>query len=93
MGKQGWCLIEYPLSLVDRDLNGIYYLDITFFQAKIGHSPSYVWHRNMKAQDLITQGLFKRIGYSTTTSVYSYGPFVAKRKSLCGFPSVRWDKI
>lgn len=43
LGKQAWKLIQEPNSLMTRLLKARYFPIGCFFQASIGHNPSYTW--------------------------------------------------
>lgn len=42
LGKQGWHLLQYPMSLMSRLLKARYFLNSKYLQTSIGSNPSYV---------------------------------------------------
>ncbi|KAM6569414.1 hypothetical protein CsatB_017399 [Cannabis sativa] len=56
LAKQGWRLLTRPNSLVAKVFKARYYSNGSFFTAKLGSNPSYVWRSVLEAQDLIRQG-------------------------------------
>ena len=71
LGKQGRRLVNDSESLVARIFKGKYYHDAQFLQAKLGNSPSYVWRRILKDQELVKNGLNIRVGDGATISVFN----------------------
>lgn len=62
LGKQSLRLINYPHLLVSRVYKSRYYLDGSFFSAKLGGNPSYVWRSLVETQALMKEGLVCRVG-------------------------------
>jgi len=54
LGKQGWNLINDSNSLVTRILKVRYFPRRDFFEALLGHNPSYTWRSLYSTQSLLT---------------------------------------
>lgn len=65
LGKQGWKFIREPDSLVARIFKPRYFPNGTFLTATIGHNPSYVWRRIMRAKFIVRGGAKWSIGSGT----------------------------
>lgn len=71
LGKQGWRLVTNSTSLVARIYKAKYYPNDNFISAKLGASPSFVWHSVLAAQNILKQGLGCRVGDGKTINVVS----------------------
>jgi hypothetical protein len=87
LAKQGWCLIQYPNSLVVTIIKAKYYPKGMLLEVKVGHRPSLAWRSIISAVDLLEEGLIWRIGDGR--SVHICGdwwlpiPSTYKIQSLC----------
>uniref|UniRef100_A0A803QSK3 Uncharacterized protein n=1 Tax=Cannabis sativa TaxID=3483 RepID=A0A803QSK3_CANSA len=61
-GKQGWCLLTNPSSLVARVFQAMYYPLRTFLDVELGSNPSYAWRSVFEAQDVVKIGARYRVG-------------------------------
>ena len=43
LGKQGWCIMTNPSSLIAPIYKAKYFPRCDFLSAKLGHKPNYVW--------------------------------------------------
>ncbi|XP_062099802.1 uncharacterized protein LOC133805647 [Humulus lupulus] len=71
LGKQAWRLVKFPHSLVSRVYQTRYYPHSTFFSAKLGGSPSFIWRSILEAQSLIQRGAGIRVGSGHSVMVTS----------------------
>ena len=71
LGKQGRRPVNDSESLVVRIFKGKYYHDVEFLQAKLGSSPSYVWHSIFQAQELAKNRLNIRVGDGATVFAFN----------------------
>ncbi|XP_058726659.1 uncharacterized protein LOC131598028 [Vicia villosa] len=62
VAKQGWFLMTNPNALVSRIFKARYFPRSSFFDAKLGYNPSFVWRSIWKARDVLTLGCRWRIG-------------------------------
>ncbi|XP_043817796.1 uncharacterized protein LOC110626663 [Manihot esculenta] len=62
LGKQGWNIINRPHSLVARVLKARYFPTTSFFEASLGHNPSFLWRSIWATQSLVKAGAYLRIG-------------------------------
>uniref|UniRef100_A0A803QAN3 Reverse transcriptase domain-containing protein n=1 Tax=Cannabis sativa TaxID=3483 RepID=A0A803QAN3_CANSA len=62
LAKQAWRIFEMPNSLLSRLLKHRYFSTTTFFDAHLGHSPSYTWQSICWGRDLLVQGMRYKIG-------------------------------
>lgn len=42
IAKQGWRLIQYPVSLMAKVMKARYFKQIDFLKAKVGYNPSFI---------------------------------------------------
>lgn len=57
LAKQGWCLIQFPDSLVAKIFKEKYYPSDTFLETPLGNKPSYAWRSIWNAKPLLKEGL------------------------------------
>jgi len=76
LAKQGWRLLIHPQSLVSRILKARYYPNTSFLEAKLGHNPSYIWRSVLAGQDVLRQGVMRRVGNGVETLVWG-APWLA----------------
>lgn len=70
LAKQCWRLIQCSNTLVSTVIKAKYYPYTSFLQAKMGHSPSYVWRSLMEAMEVVTAGARRKIGNGIDTKVW-----------------------
>ena len=70
LGKHGWNLLSQPYSLVARLLKAKYYPHDGFFEAKLGHNPSFIWGSVWVARRVITTSSRWRLGNGTDVNVW-----------------------
>lgn len=71
LGKQGWCLLSNPYSLLVRVLKGKYYdKENSFLTAKLRPNASFTWCSIMASQDFLKTHLRIRIGNDLNTSIW-----------------------
>ncbi|GJW62764.1 hypothetical protein Tco_0112099 [Tanacetum coccineum] len=56
--KQVWRLITSPTTLAARILKACYFLRSSFFDAKIGYRPSYIWRSFLSVKDIVRKGYY-----------------------------------
>ncbi|MBA0790565.1 hypothetical protein Gohar_015205 [Gossypium harknessii] len=71
LAKQGWCLFNYPNSLLARVLKAKYYPLSDFLRAELGNLPSLTWKSIWAAKKLLIQGLSWRIGRGNNVSIWT----------------------
>ncbi|XP_013709134.2 uncharacterized protein LOC125594011 [Brassica napus] len=71
LAKQLWRLVQYPNSLLARELKGRYYRLSDPIEVSKASKPSYVWRSLMAAQTLLKKGIRKSIGTGDTTLVWA----------------------
>ncbi|XP_019181687.1 PREDICTED: uncharacterized protein LOC109176752 [Ipomoea nil] len=69
-GKQGWCLLTNPASLMARVFKARYFPKTSFLEAILGGCPSYVWRSVMASQMLIRGGCRRMVGDGSSTKVW-----------------------
>lgn len=68
--KQAWRLLQNPTSLSARILKGVYFPDVSLFEATLGNHPSQIWRAILDGRDIMVQGLVRRIGNGETTNIW-----------------------
>nr|GEV29718.1 reverse transcriptase [Tanacetum cinerariifolium] len=61
-GKEVWRLITSPTTLAARILKAHYFPRSSFFDAKIGYRPSYIWRSFLSVKDIVHKGCKWNIG-------------------------------
>jgi hypothetical protein len=69
-GKQGWRLMTNPNILCARVLKGRYYHDGDFLSSTRKKHSSHTWRAILARRETLSQGLIKRIGDGTLTSIW-----------------------
>ncbi|XP_019185981.1 PREDICTED: uncharacterized protein LOC109180726 [Ipomoea nil] len=69
LGKQAWRLLTLPNSLMSRVYKARYFPTCSYFDAKLGSNPSYIWRGLMEVQDLLRGGSRRHIGDGKTTRI------------------------
>jgi len=62
LAKQCWRLVTDEESLVSKILKARYFPRTSFWEAKIGFQPSYVWRSMLKARKVLEMGCRWNIG-------------------------------
>ena len=75
LGKQLWRLITNPSSLCARTLKAGYFPNTSILDASLGPNPSFIWRSVFSAEDIISDGLRRRIGNGENSSV-SFDPWL-----------------
>lgn len=70
LAKQGWRIIQQPLSLATRVLKAKYFYKSDFLNGKIGSNTSYLLRSFMTAQKLLKECLFWRIGNGESVKIW-----------------------
>ncbi|XP_060965604.1 uncharacterized protein LOC133034522 [Cannabis sativa] len=68
LSKQGWRLLCQPHSLVGRIFKARYYKNGDFLSAELGGNPSFVCCSILEAQDVVREGVRRRIGNGSSVS-------------------------
>ncbi|XP_074347342.1 putative mitochondrial protein AtMg00310 [Apium graveolens] len=69
LGKQGRQLVTHPNSLVARIFKTKYFPGDSFLTANLGTSPSFIWRSILLAQQILRQGLSRRVGDGSTVKI------------------------
>lgn len=69
LGKQGWIFLTEPDSLVSQLFKASYFPNKNFLTATIGHNPSYVWCRILRARFILCRGVRWSIGADGTIPI------------------------
>ncbi|KAH9685373.1 reverse transcriptase domain-containing protein [Citrus sinensis] len=70
VAKQGWRLVRYPNSSMARVMKARYYKNYTFWNAKVGSNPSFIWRSILWGSQVIKKGVRWRIGDGKNVLVY-----------------------
>ncbi|XP_019184179.1 PREDICTED: uncharacterized protein LOC109179064 [Ipomoea nil] len=70
LAKQGWRILTSLNSLVCRVFKAKYFPNGGFLSASLGHNPSYLWRSIVAAQNLLRDGVGRRIGNGRDTFVW-----------------------
>ncbi|KAA3472328.1 reverse transcriptase [Gossypium australe] len=71
LAKQGWCLINYPNSLLAQVLKAKYFPNLDFIHAQSGNLPSLTWRSVWAAKGLLKDGLCWGVGKGDQISVWN----------------------
>jgi hypothetical protein len=71
LGKQSWKLLSDSSSLLTRVLKAKYFPRRNFFDAPLGHNPSYTWRSLRSTQHLLTLGHRWKIGDGSKINVWN----------------------
>ncbi|KAA3472342.1 reverse transcriptase [Gossypium australe] len=71
LAKQGWCLINYPDSLLAQVLKAKYFPNLDFIHAQLGNLPSLTWMSVWAAKGLLKDGLCWGVGKGDQISVWN----------------------
>lgn len=70
LAKQGWRLLNEDNPLVTKLMKARYYPNTSFLEAKLGANPSFMWQSILESQQLIQQGVRRRIGNGEQTNIW-----------------------
>lgn len=70
LGKQGWRFLSNPDTLVSRVFKAKYYPKGEFFEAKLGHNPSFIWRSIWKSHALLKDGFRWKVGSRDSIRVW-----------------------
>lgn len=70
LGKQAWQILQRPSSLLFKLLQGRYFPQTNFLNAKQGKKASYAWKSILEGCELLKKGLRFLIGNGTTTNIW-----------------------
>ena len=62
LAEQVWRLITYSTTLAYKVLKARYFPRSSFFDAKVGYCPSYIWHSFIVVKELVHKGCKWNIG-------------------------------
>ncbi len=68
--KQGWRLLTEPNSLFSRIFKAKYFPQCSFFKAKLGSNPSFIWHSILVARKLLVDGIRWKIGNGMSVNIW-----------------------
>jgi hypothetical protein len=71
LARQSWRLLQEPTSLSARILKAIYFPETTILEAELGSHPSQIRCSILDGQNILSQGLIKRIGDGRSTRIWS----------------------
>jgi ribonuclease HI len=69
LGKQGWRILQNPDSLVAKVLKAKYFPRTSFFEATLGHNPSFAWRSLWGVREVLARGSRWRIGEGSNVRV------------------------
>jgi len=70
LAKQGWRLIQNPVSLAARVLKEKYFPENSFLEASLGYRPSYIWRSIWLAKPLLREGLIWKVGDGSNINIW-----------------------
>ncbi|XP_031090928.1 uncharacterized protein LOC115995920 [Ipomoea triloba] len=70
LSKQSWRLLNNPNSLATRILKTCYYPESSFFEAKLGTNPSFIWSSLVHTQEIIRKHCRWRVGSGTQIKIW-----------------------
>ena len=70
LGKQGWRLMSTPDTLVSKVFKAKYYPQGDFLEARLGHSPSFIWRSVWYSQLILKKGYRWKIGSGNSIRVW-----------------------
>lgn len=70
LAKQAWRFITNPSSLCSRLFKAKYFPKSNFFEAELGHNPSYAWRSILSSKSVILGGARRRIGNGKDTKIW-----------------------
>ncbi|XP_058774349.1 uncharacterized protein LOC131648625 [Vicia villosa] len=82
VAKQGWFMLANPLAFVSRIFKARYFPRTSFFEAKLGYNPSFVWKSIWSAREILTMGCRWSIGTGSQINVMC-DPWLRGRREGC----------
>jgi hypothetical protein len=70
LGKQAWNLVTKPNTLITKMFKARYFPNCDFFEASIGHNPSYVWRSIWSSKSVIKGGSRWSIGTGENINIW-----------------------
>ncbi|XP_074323048.1 uncharacterized protein LOC141659993 [Apium graveolens] len=70
LAKQSWRLMVESNPLVSEFMKARYYPKTDFMNASLGPNPSYLWRSLLQTQDVLKQGMKKKIGNGLSTMAW-----------------------
>ena len=70
LAKQGWRLLTEPNSLFSRIFKAKYFPWCSFFKAKLGSNPSYIWRSILAARKLLAASIQWKIGNGMSVNIW-----------------------
>ena len=71
LARQIWRILQEPSSLSAQVLKAVHFPDGDFLEAQIGTSPSRIWRAIVDGEDVLCQGLIRRIGTGEATDIWA----------------------
>ncbi|GKE03319.1 hypothetical protein Tco_1395337 [Tanacetum coccineum] len=71
LAKQVWRLITSPTTLAARTLKAHYFPRSSFFDAKIGYRPSYIWRSFLSVKDIVHKGCKWNIDNGRSVNIWN----------------------
>lgn len=81
LGKQAWRLVNNPNSLVARIFKAKYFANSSFFEARLGNNPSFVWRIILSTQTTIKSCCKWRVGNVESINIWT-DPWVPNSDTL-----------
>lgn len=72
LGKQGWCFLSQPDTLVAKLFKAKYFPHCDFLEAKVGSNSSYAWRSLCEARALLKKGIKWKIWSGNDIKVWSH---------------------
>ena len=70
LAKQGWRLLTQPASLFYRVFQSKYFARCSFWKAKLGSNPSFIWRSILASRDLLCHGMKWSIGNGREVDIW-----------------------
>ena len=70
LAKQGWRLLTEPTSLFYRVFQSKYFARCSFWKAKLGSNPSFIWRNILASRDLLRKGMQWSIGNGREVNIW-----------------------
>ncbi|KAI5649336.1 hypothetical protein M9H77_35341 [Catharanthus roseus] len=69
LAKECWHIIFTPSSLVALCLQAKYFSSGNFFDASLGHKPSYLWRSLLEGRNILSLDLHSHVGNGLSTKI------------------------
>lgn len=70
LAEQGWRLLSNDNPFVTNLMKARYFPNNDFLEATLGANPSYMWRSILESQEVLRQGVRKRIGDGLSTNIW-----------------------